>query len=171
MGAGPALRQRQHSGRQAGERGRTSSVLLHLWDELEERVREQRSNGQGDEVCEHTAEKCFLRARQDEDSQERGQVNQRNTEEAKAPHCGGTRTDEASITEGGGILAAWGGLVGIQLCSGQTESTNLSVQTGVHLWQGAVGQLTDNIAKSLSKEATFPMERQVKTIGEFKNQE
>lgn len=50
-------------------------VVLHLWDELEERVREQRSNGQGDEVSEHTAEKRFLRARQDEDSQERGQVN------------------------------------------------------------------------------------------------
>lgn len=48
------------------------SVLLHLWDELEERVRKQRSNGQGDEVSEHTAEKCLLRARQDEDSQERG---------------------------------------------------------------------------------------------------
>lgn len=53
-----------------------ASVLLHLWDELEERVREQRSNGQGDEVREHAAEKRFLRARQDEDSQERGQVNQ-----------------------------------------------------------------------------------------------
>lgn len=51
-------------------------VLLHLWDELEERVREQRSNGQGDEVSEHTAEKRFLRAWQDQDSQERGQVNQ-----------------------------------------------------------------------------------------------
>lgn len=51
------------------------SGLLHLWDELEERVREQRSNGQGDEVSEHTAEKRFLCARQDEDSQERGQVN------------------------------------------------------------------------------------------------
>ena len=53
-----------------------ASLLLHLWDELEERVREQRSNGQGDEVSEHTAEKRFLRARQDEHSQERGQVNQ-----------------------------------------------------------------------------------------------
>ena len=31
-------------------------VLLHLWDELEKGVREQRSNGQGDEVSEHTAE-------------------------------------------------------------------------------------------------------------------
>lgn len=51
-------------------------VLLHLWDELEECVREQRSNGQGDEVSEHTAEKRFLRAWQDQDSQERGQVNQ-----------------------------------------------------------------------------------------------
>lgn len=69
-------------------------VLLHLWDELEKGVREQRSNGQGDEVSEHTAEKRFLRARQDQDSQERGQVNQRDTEEPKAPHCGGTRTDE-----------------------------------------------------------------------------
>lgn len=57
-------------------KGERASVLLHLWDELEECVREQRSNGQGDEVSEHTAEKRFLRARQDQDSQERGQVNQ-----------------------------------------------------------------------------------------------
>lgn len=70
------------------------SVLLHLWDELEERVREQRSNGQGDEVSEHAAEKRFLRARQDEGSQQRGQVNQGHTEETKAPHCGGTETGE-----------------------------------------------------------------------------
>lgn len=62
--------------RTPGERGRARSVLLHLWDELEERVREQRSNGQGDEVSEHTAEKRFLHAGQDEGSQERGQVNQ-----------------------------------------------------------------------------------------------
>ena len=57
-----------------GRRPRTK-VLLHLWDELEECIREQRPDGQGDEVHEHTAEKCFLCARQDEDSQERGQVN------------------------------------------------------------------------------------------------
>lgn len=74
VGAGPLGR-----GSAAGPPGKEDaqvSVLLHLWDELEERVREQRSNGQGDEVSEHTAEKCFLRARQDEDSQQRGQVNQ-----------------------------------------------------------------------------------------------
>lgn len=66
----------QESPAAARERRRARSVLLHLWDELEERVREQRSNGQGDEVSEHTAEKRFLCARQDEGSQERGQVNQ-----------------------------------------------------------------------------------------------
>lgn len=59
-----------------GGAGRGGADLLHLWDELEERVREQRSNGQRDEVSEHAAEKHPLRARQDEDSQERGQVNQ-----------------------------------------------------------------------------------------------
>lgn len=57
-------------------RSERAPVLLHLWDELEECVREQRSNGQGDEVSEHTAEKRFLRAWQDQGSQERGQVNQ-----------------------------------------------------------------------------------------------
>lgn len=77
MAVGGCLRAqgRPGSGDAWGEDDARVSVLLHLWDELEERVREQGSNGQGDEVSEHTAEKRFLRARQDEDSQERGQVN------------------------------------------------------------------------------------------------
>lgn len=75
-GVGQGHEAGRRSGQPPGREDAQVSVLLHLWDELEERVREQRSNGQGDEVCEHTAEKCFLRARQDEDSQERGQVNQ-----------------------------------------------------------------------------------------------
>ena len=80
-----------------------ASVLLHLWDELEERVRQQSSNGQGDEVSEHAAEKRSLCAGQDEDSQERGQVNQRDTEKATAPHCGQEQT-RAVITAGGVLL-------------------------------------------------------------------
>lgn len=66
-------------------------VLPHLWDELEERVREQSSDGERDEVSEHATEKRSLRARHHEGSQERGQVNHRDTEEPEAPHCGGTR--------------------------------------------------------------------------------
>lgn len=58
----------------------------------------------------------------------------------------------ASITEGGGVLAAWGGRFGIQLRSGQTENSNPSVQTGVRLRLGAVGKPT-NTAKLLSEEA------------------
>lgn len=50
-------------------------MLPHLWDELEERVREQRADGEGDEKREDPAEKRLLGARDDEESEQGGHVN------------------------------------------------------------------------------------------------
>lgn len=55
------------------ERGR--DFLPHLWDELEERVREQRADGECDEKREDPAEKRLLGTRYNEDSEQGGHVN------------------------------------------------------------------------------------------------
>lgn len=76
----------------------------------------------------------------------------------------------ASITQGGGVLAAWGGQFGIQLRSGAdrtpTRQYTLESISGWGLW----GSLQTQPSCSQEK-LTFSTERQVKTTGKFKNQE
>lgn len=62
-------------------------VLLHLWDQLEQGVREQCSDGERDEISQDSGEKDLLSTGHDEDAKEGGKVNQCNTAETKTPHC------------------------------------------------------------------------------------
>lgn len=95
---------------ETGKRGR--DVLPHLWDELEERVREQRADGERDEKHEHPAEKGLLGTRNDEDPQQGGRVNHGHTEKTKAPHCGTRRNEGQTLPRLSESPASggWGGL-------------------------------------------------------------
>lgn len=90
-------RQRGRPGSCPRRRERGRDVLPHLWDELEERVREQRADGERDEKQEHPAEKGLLGTRNDEDSEQGGHVNHGHTEKTKAPHCGTRRNEGQTL--------------------------------------------------------------------------
>lgn len=63
--------QRRHpESRAALGQERGGDVRPHLWDELEERVREQRADGQRDEKGEDAAEKRLPGARDDEEAEQ-----------------------------------------------------------------------------------------------------
>lgn len=62
--------------------------MSNLRYELQHSVGEQRPDGQADEVREHLREVGFLGERDEEETQEGGQVDDGNSQETVTPYCG-----------------------------------------------------------------------------------
>lgn len=62
-------------------------LVLHLWYQLQQSIRQQRADGQGNEIDKHSSEDRPLYAWGKEDTQERGQADHGDCHESKTPDC------------------------------------------------------------------------------------